>query len=52
MTAADTASQLLANKPNMTVEELAKIADKLDPKSEGLFWMKVREINPTLCADW
>ncbi|MFB4280822.1 hypothetical protein ACBJ59_36420 [Nonomuraea sp. MTCD27] len=54
MNPAATAAALLTNKPNLTLKELQAEADRLgmNPRDEDLFWAKVREINPSLCADW
>ncbi|MEV6035998.1 hypothetical protein AB0L65_32925 [Nonomuraea sp. NPDC052116] len=52
MNATLTAKALLADNPNLTVEELAAHAAGLDTKSEDEFWAAVREVNPTLCPDW
>lgn len=52
MTARLTAKALLADNPNLTLDELTAYAADLDPKAEDEFWAQVREINPTLCPDW
>lgn len=52
MNPAATAAALLADNPNLTVEELTAFASDMDPKAEDEFWAAVREINPTLCPDW
>ncbi|MGI5286668.1 hypothetical protein ACQEVF_25470 [Nonomuraea polychroma] len=52
MTARLTAAALLADNPNLTLQDLTDFASHMDAKSEDMFWAKVREINPTLCPDW
>lgn len=54
MNATLTAKALLADNPNLTLAELeVKVTNLgLNARDEDLFWVAVREINPTLCPDW
>jgi hypothetical protein len=45
-------AEILAIDPTATLQDLIDYSSHMDPKSEDLFWAKVREINPTLCPDW
>lgn len=52
MNATLTAKALLADNPNLTLQELTTFAADLDPKSEDLFWAAVRKERPALCPEW
>ncbi|WP_185844597.1 hypothetical protein [Nonomuraea sp. WAC 01424] len=52
MTASLTAAALLADNPNLALDELTAHTAGMNTRDEDLFWAKVREINPTLCPDW
>lgn len=52
MNATLTAKALLADNPNLSLDELTAYAAGLDPKAEDLFWAAVREERPTLCSEW
>ena len=47
-----TTAQTLLNTPGITLQDLEDFASHMDARNEDLFWIEVRRIHPTLCADW
>lgn len=45
-------AEILANDPRLSLQDLIDYSSNMDPKTEDLFWIEVRKINPTLCPDW
>ncbi|WP_193319020.1 hypothetical protein [Nonomuraea phyllanthi] len=52
MTARLTAAALLADNPNITLQELIDYSAGMDSKSEDQFWAAVRKERPALCPEW
>jgi hypothetical protein len=44
--------QTLLSDPNTTLQDLTDFTSFMDPKTEDLFWIEVRKLQPTLCPDW